>query len=80
VAQRLGTRAQLVQRAVDIDWPILEGIKTLGITAGASAPEILVEEVLAAARLRYEISIEPVTTTTENVVFKLPRILTEQAV
>jgi 4-hydroxy-3-methylbut-2-en-1-yl diphosphate reductase len=79
VAQRLGTHAQLVQRAVDIDWSILEGIKTLGITAGASAPEILVEEVLDAARLRYDISIEPVTTTTENVVFKLPRILTEQA-
>lgn len=80
VAQRLGTRAQLVQRAADIDWALMDGICTLGITAGASAPEILVEEVLDAARARYDVTVEAVTTTTENVVFKLPRILNEQAV
>lgn len=79
VAQRMGTRSHLVQRAADIDWAWFEGIATMGVTAGASAPEILVEEVLDAARARYAVQIEPVTTTTENVVFKLPRILTEQS-
>ncbi len=79
VAERMGTRAQLVQRATEIDWTWFDAVRTLGITAGASAPEILVEEVLTAARARFEVTLEPVTTTTENVIFKLPRILIEQA-
>jgi 4-hydroxy-3-methylbut-2-en-1-yl diphosphate reductase len=79
VAERMGTRGKLVQRATDIDWGWFEGVQTLGVTAGASAPEILVEEVLDAARARFEVSLEHVTTTTENVIFKLPRILSDQA-
>jgi 4-hydroxy-3-methylbut-2-en-1-yl diphosphate reductase len=78
VAERMGTKSRLVQRATDIDWALFDGVTTLGITAGASAPEILVEEVIAAARDRYDVTIENITTTTENVTFKLPRILTEQ--
>ena len=72
-------RAMLVQRAADVDWQDLEGIKVLGITAGASAPEVLVEEVIAACRERFEVSIEEVTVTSEDVVFKLPRLLTANA-
>jgi 4-hydroxy-3-methylbut-2-en-1-yl diphosphate reductase len=77
VAQRHGARAFLVQRASEIDWSWFEGVTTLGLTAGASAPEILVEEVLNAARARYDITLADHTTTTENVTFKLPRILTD---
>ncbi len=80
VARKLGCeRAMLVQRAVDVDWQDLEGIKVLGITAGASAPEVLVEEVISACRERFEVSIEEVTVTSEDVVFKLPRLLTANA-
>ncbi|RMH41969.1 MAG: 4-hydroxy-3-methylbut-2-enyl diphosphate reductase [Alphaproteobacteria bacterium] len=68
-------RAQLVQRAGDIDWSDLEGVGAVGITAGASAPEILVEEVLDAFRARYDVALKTVTTATENVSFKVPRVL-----
>lgn len=71
------TRAQLVQRATDIDWTGLAGIRTLGITAGASAPEVLVEEVLDAARARYDVTVEQVRTAFEDIVFKLPKALTD---
>ncbi len=67
--------AQLVQRATDIDWRALEGIATLGITAGASAPEVLVNEVIDAFRDRYDVTVEPVETAKENVEFKVPRVL-----
>ena len=81
VASKLGCReAMLVQRAADVDWDRLGDITCLGITAGASAPEILVEEVIAACRARFEVEIKEVTVTTENVVFKLPRILTPEPV
>ena len=80
VARKLGCeRAMLVQRAADVDWASLDGLKVLGITAGASAPEVLVEEVISACRERYEVSIEEVTVTSEDVVFKLPRLLTANA-
>ncbi|SNR87740.1 4-hydroxy-3-methylbut-2-enyl diphosphate reductase [Azospirillum sp. RU38E] len=69
------TRAMLVQRAAQIDWPRLDKIRTLGITAGASAPEVLVDEVLTALRERFTVTVEEVVTATENVVFKLPRVL-----
>jgi 4-hydroxy-3-methylbut-2-en-1-yl diphosphate reductase len=69
--------AQLVQRASDIDWAALDGIRRLGITAGASAPEILVEEVIDAARARFDVTVEELRTATENVVFKLPKALIE---
>ena len=67
--------AQLVQRAADIDWRALEGIRTLGITAGASAPEVLVNEVIDAFRERFDVTVEPVVTAEENVEFKVPRVL-----
>ncbi|MGP1396382.1 MAG: 4-hydroxy-3-methylbut-2-enyl diphosphate reductase [Inquilinaceae bacterium] len=70
-------RSILVQRAADIDWAWLEGTKTLGITAGASAPEVLVEEVVAACRTRFAVQVEDVATTTEDVVFRLPRALAD---
>ena len=80
VARKLGCReAMLVQRAADVDWVRLGDISSLGITAGASAPEILVEEVIAACRARFEVEIKEVTVTTENVVFKLPRVLNATA-
>lgn len=80
VASRAGCpRAQLVQRADDIDWPALKGIASVGITAGASAPEVLVDEVIDAFRARYEVSVETVEAATENVEFKLPRILRDAA-
>ncbi|QPM91722.1 4-hydroxy-3-methylbut-2-enyl diphosphate reductase [Pseudooceanicola algae] len=67
--------AQLVQRADDIDWRALDGIRSIGITAGASAPEILVDEVIAALEARYEVTRKLVETAEENVEFKVPRIL-----
>ncbi|MBF9048089.1 4-hydroxy-3-methylbut-2-enyl diphosphate reductase [Rhodobacterales bacterium LSUCC0031] len=71
--------AQLVQRATDIDWRALEGITSLGITAGASAPDVLVNEVIDAFRDRFAVTIKPVVTAEENVEFKVPRILREPA-
>lgn len=68
-------RAILLQRADDIDWDGFDGVSTLGITAGASAPEVLVEEVIDAFRRRFEVSVETVTTIEEDVSFKLPREL-----
>ncbi|MDP2737163.1 MAG: 4-hydroxy-3-methylbut-2-enyl diphosphate reductase, partial [Pseudorhodobacter sp.] len=67
--------AQLVQRAGDIDWRALEGIGAVGITAGASAPEVLVNEVIDAFRERFETAVELVETATEAVEFKVPRSL-----
>ena len=72
-------RAMLVQRASDIDWEALEDVRALGVTAGASAPDILIQEVLQGARDRFDVTIEEVTLTREDVVFKLPRVLTTTA-
>jgi 4-hydroxy-3-methylbut-2-enyl diphosphate reductase len=72
-------RAMLVQRASDIDWDALEDVRVLGVTAGASAPDILIQEVLQGARDRFDATIEEVTLTREDVVFKLPRVLTTTA-
>jgi 4-hydroxy-3-methylbut-2-enyl diphosphate reductase len=71
--------AQLVQRATDIDWRSLEGIRTVGVTAGASAPEELVTEVIDAFRDRFEVTVAKVETAVENVEFKVPRVLREPA-
>jgi 4-hydroxy-3-methylbut-2-enyl diphosphate reductase len=71
--------AELVQNASEIDWRALEGVKAVGLTAGASAPEVLVDEVIAAFRERYEVALERVVTAQENVSFKVPRILREPA-
>ena len=71
--------AQLVERAVDIDWRALDGIASVGITAGASAPEVLVNEVIDAFRARFEVTVELVETAREAVEFKVPRVLREPA-
>ena len=71
--------AQLVQRAGDIDWRALQGIASLGITAGASAPEVLVDEVIGAFRDRYDVTVNLVETAQERVNFKVPRVLREDA-
>jgi len=68
-------KAVLVQRAADIDWDWLAGVETLGITAGASAPEILVDEVIAALKTRFAVRIREVTLTQEDVNFKIPKML-----
>ena len=76
VASRAGcSYAQLVQRATDIDWRALDGIKSVGITAGASAPDVLIQEVIDAFFEHYEVTLETVETAQENVSFKVPRIL-----
>jgi 4-hydroxy-3-methylbut-2-enyl diphosphate reductase len=72
VAEREGARARLVQRADEIDFDWLEGVETLGITAGASAPEILVREVVEQLATRYAITEREITTTVEKMAFKLP--------
>jgi len=80
VAERAGcSYAQLVQRATDIDWRALEGIRAIGVTAGASAPEVLVNEVVDALKARYDVTVEMVETARENVEFKVPRVLREPA-
>ena len=71
--------AQLVQRAEDIDWRSLEGARAIGLTAGASAPEVLVDELIDAVRSRYDVTLENVETAIENVEFKVPRVLREPA-
>ncbi|PRY76051.1 4-hydroxy-3-methylbut-2-enyl diphosphate reductase [Yoonia maritima] len=71
--------SQLVQRATDIDWRAIDGIKTMGITAGASAPEVLINEVIDAFRDKYDVTVELVETAKENVEFKVPRVLREPA-
>jgi len=71
--------AQLVQRDTEIDWRALEGIQSVGLTAGASAPEVLVNEIIEAFRARYKVTIEHVETAQENVNFKVPRVLREAA-
>jgi 4-hydroxy-3-methylbut-2-enyl diphosphate reductase len=67
--------AQLVQRAADIDWRSLSGVQSIGVTAGASAPEVLVNEVIEAIQDRYEVTIRQVETAVENIEFKVPRAL-----
>ncbi|WP_122072066.1 4-hydroxy-3-methylbut-2-enyl diphosphate reductase [Pseudophaeobacter sp. EL27] len=71
--------AQLVQRAENIDWRALEGISSIAITAGASAPELLVNEVIDAFRARYDVTVEVVETAVERVEFKVPRVLRQAA-
>jgi len=76
VGRTAGCRyAQLVQRAAEVDWRALEGIRSVGITAGASAPEDLVNEVIAAFRDRFDVTVEQVETAVETVEFKVPRVL-----
>lgn len=76
VAERAGCAfSLLVERAADIPWQRLETVSAVGITAGASAPEVIVEEVVEAFRTRYDVTIDVVTTLEERVVFNVPREL-----
>ena len=78
VAKKAGcNNSQMVQRAAEINWSSLIDIKSIGITAGASAPEILVKEVVDALKEKFEVKTHFVETATENVNFKVPRILRE---
>lgn len=80
VAERSGCKAaRLVLRAEDIDWSIFGDIRSLGITAGASAPEVLVEEIIDAFAARYAVEVETVSTADESVFFPLPRTLRPDA-
>jgi 4-hydroxy-3-methylbut-2-enyl diphosphate reductase len=67
--------SQLIQRAADIDWRALDGIGAVGVTAGASAPELLVNEVIDAFKARFSTTVELVETAQEHVEFKVPRVL-----
>ena len=73
VAEREGIPARLIQRASDIDWPFLDGVGTLGITAGASAPELLVRELVDLLSTRFTVTEREEETTRETIAFKLPR-------
>jgi 4-hydroxy-3-methylbut-2-enyl diphosphate reductase len=76
VAERAGCRdARLILRATEIDWEVFGDIRRLGITAGASAPEVLVEEIIDAFAECYEVRVETVSTADESVFFPLPRVL-----
>ena len=75
VAQRLGVPSRLIQRASDIDWDWLGEPATLGLTAGASAPEVLVSEVVEALEQRFTVRAEEAAHIPEDMVFKLPREL-----
>ncbi|WP_420861454.1 4-hydroxy-3-methylbut-2-enyl diphosphate reductase [Algirhabdus cladophorae] len=78
VGARAGCKySQLVQRGTDIDWRALDGIRSIGITAGASAPEVLINEVVDAFKDRFNVTVEHVVTAEENVEFKVPRVLRE---
>ena len=77
VGERLGVPARLVQRGSEVDFDWLGGAATLGLTAGASAPELLVREVVDCLRERFDVIEEQVKTADEDIVFKLPRKLTE---
>ncbi|MGD9802335.1 MAG: 4-hydroxy-3-methylbut-2-enyl diphosphate reductase [Hyphomicrobiaceae bacterium] len=76
VAERAGCpRSMLVQRATDLPWDSLEGVRTLGVTAGASAPEVLVNEIISALGERFDVTLEQVRTAEERIAFNVPREL-----
>jgi 4-hydroxy-3-methylbut-2-enyl diphosphate reductase len=78
VAKRAGTKdARLVNSAEDVDWSWFEGVRAVGVTAGASAPEDLVEDLVAAIGARFDATLEDVRVTEEDVEFKLPRVLAD---
>lgn len=80
VARANGCRySMLVQRATEIDWRALDGVGAVGLTAGASAPQVLVDEVIDAFRDRFDVTVDMVETAQENIEFKVPRILRQPA-
>ncbi|TCP36648.1 4-hydroxy-3-methylbut-2-enyl diphosphate reductase [Sphingomonas sp. BK235] len=79
VAERQGIRSALIQRAADLDWSFLDGVGTLGVTAGASAPELLVRELVDLLATRFDVTEREEETTRETIAFKLPRGLETEA-
>jgi len=80
VAERVGCPVSvLIQRASDLDWSDFDGVRSLGITAGASAPETLVEEIIAVFAERYAVTVETVRTAEETIAFNVPRELRTEA-
>jgi 4-hydroxy-3-methylbut-2-enyl diphosphate reductase len=80
VAERAGCpKAILLQRAADLSWDALDGVDVVGLTAGASAPEVLVDEVIDALKTRFDVTVETVSTADERVAFNVPRELREPA-
>jgi 4-hydroxy-3-methylbut-2-enyl diphosphate reductase len=78
VAKRAGAKdARLVASAKNVDWSWFEGASVVGLTAGASAPEDLVEDLVAAIAARFDADVNEVRVTNEDVVFKLPRVLAD---
>ncbi|HCS23056.1 MAG TPA: 4-hydroxy-3-methylbut-2-enyl diphosphate reductase [Alphaproteobacteria bacterium] len=76
VARAYGAKhALLADKAADIDWDSLGDIRTLGLTAGASAPEVLVQGVIDAARTRFDVTVQTAVVAEENIQFKIPRVL-----
>ncbi|KQN25343.1 4-hydroxy-3-methylbut-2-enyl diphosphate reductase [Sphingomonas sp. Leaf33] len=75
VAKREGVSAHLIQRAADLDWAWLDGVGTLGLTAGASAPEVLIRELVDLLSTRYDVHEREEETTRESIAFKLPKEL-----
>ena len=79
VAEREGCIAQLVADERSVDWAALENVRSVAVTAGASAPETLVERLVEALKARYDVTLETLTTTLESMAFPLPRDLREMA-
>ena len=80
VGEKAGCKyAQLIDSCEQIDWASLAGMKSVGITAGASAPELLINNVLQAFRSKYQVRLKTVEAATETVTFKVPKILRETA-
>jgi 4-hydroxy-3-methylbut-2-enyl diphosphate reductase len=69
-------KAMLIERAAELDFAWLDGVTSLGVTAGASAPELLVQELIAALNARFDVTVREITVATEDVRFSLPRALT----
>ena len=81
IADREGCKSSaLVERAVEIDWAMFDGVDVMGLTAGASAPDVLIEEIVDAMRERFEVTIETVITAKETITFNLPKELREPRV
>jgi len=77
VAEQTGcAKAILIQHAGELDPGWLDGVRTLGLTAGASAPEILVKDLIAALEARFDVAVREVDVTKEDMTFSLPRVLT----
>ena len=81
IADREGCKSSaLVERAAEIDWAMFDGVDVMGLTAGASAPDVLIEEIVDAMRARFEVTIETVITAKETITFNLPKELREPRV